>query len=248
VSGYSFQQLEQAWEQAGGPAASAVTAAAIAEAESGGNPRPGELNSTPPDYSVGPWQINYYGNLYSSRTAAFGPPSLLESNLLDDARAAVSISGGGKDFSPWTEYTNGGYRSYLTGASQGSAGVSGGGLQTSVGSNGSTAQDVSLTGALGADVSGSIRELLLRLGELAGGIILIWLGLRSATSSFNARNTRSQQQPVRVNVRNTVPVNVAAPSAPPGGGATVPDPGGDVIEDADWDEINEEEAMEVRTA
>lgn len=101
-------QLASLWVQAGGNPASAKTAAAIALAESGG--RTDALNPRAPDYSVGPWQINYYGNLRGPRTQQFGTPQQLLSNPLANARAAVAISQGGKNFNPWSTYKSGAYR------------------------------------------------------------------------------------------------------------------------------------------
>lgn len=119
MSQYDYNQLQQLWIQAGGSPSSAPTAAAIALAESGGTST--ALNSTAPDYSVGLWQVNYYGDLYGPRSAAYGSPIQLANDPLAQARAAVSISGNGADFSPWTTYTSGAYRQYLTGASGGSS-------------------------------------------------------------------------------------------------------------------------------
>jgi len=107
------QQLMNLWVRAGGNPAAAGTAAAIALAESGG--RVNALNPRAPDYSVGPWQINYYGRLGPERTRQFGSAQQLRSDPLANARAAVSISGGGRNFSPWSTYTSGAYKSYLGG-------------------------------------------------------------------------------------------------------------------------------------
>jgi len=125
VASYSFADLEQAWITAGGDPSKANIAAAIAMAESGGNPRSGELNNNPAtgDYSVGPWQVNYFGSLGGPRTSQFGPSSLLESNLVADARAAVAISNNGQDFTPWTTYTHGTYEQYLTSSGSSVLGV-----------------------------------------------------------------------------------------------------------------------------
>lgn len=101
-------QLASLWVRAGGDPSKARTAAQIALAESGG--RVNALNPTAPDYSVGPWQINYFGNLREPRTRQFGSPQQLMSDPLANARAAVAISQGGKDFSPWSTYTSGAYR------------------------------------------------------------------------------------------------------------------------------------------
>lgn len=109
----SYAQIEGLWVQAGGSSALAPVAAAVAMAESGGNPT--AHNATPPDDSYGLWQINMYGSLGPARRAQFG----LSSNTalydpLTNARAAVAIAKGG--FGPWTTFTSGAYKKYLNGA------------------------------------------------------------------------------------------------------------------------------------
>jgi LysM repeat protein len=84
--------LERLWEDAGGNAADAVTAASIAMAESGGNQY---AHSPTNDY--GYWQIN----------ASNG--SLATFNPYGNARAAVILSDNGSNWSPWTTYTSGAY-------------------------------------------------------------------------------------------------------------------------------------------
>lgn len=66
--------------------------------------RTNALNDTGQDYSVGLFQVNYYGDLLNGRTASYGSPAALASDPLAQARAAVAISGGpgGSNFSPWT--------------------------------------------------------------------------------------------------------------------------------------------------
>lgn len=116
ASGLSYGQLEYLWEVAGGSPDQAPLAAAVAEAESGGSPQAtGELNNNPStgDYSVGPWQINYFGDLLAPRTQAFGAPAKLENDPLADAKAAVAISDNGANFNAWTTYTGGAYQNYL---------------------------------------------------------------------------------------------------------------------------------------
>lgn len=108
----TFAQLETLWQQAGGPPGSAATAAAVALAESGGDPTVLNDNAATGDYSVGLWQINYFGPLRAERTRQFGPPEGLVDPLAN-ARAAVAVSGGGTNFGPWTTYTSGAYRRYL---------------------------------------------------------------------------------------------------------------------------------------
>lgn len=114
----THSQLESLWVLSGGSNATADTAAAIAQAESGGNtaeilntaypklpgyhpPARGNL----PEYSVGLWQINELAH-----------PSYTTAELLTqlgNGRAAVAISNGGASFSAWSTYNNGAYAHYL---------------------------------------------------------------------------------------------------------------------------------------
>jgi hypothetical protein len=121
----SFQALQDLWKQAGGSPASAAVAAAIALAESGG--RPDAHNPKPPDDSYGLWQINMLGSLGPARRRQFG----LSSNAalfdpLTNAKAAVAISGGGSSFGAWSTYTNGAYKSHLSGQGSGTDTIQGG--------------------------------------------------------------------------------------------------------------------------
>jgi hypothetical protein len=89
----SRSAIEQLWDTTGGDPAWAATMAGIAEEESGGNV--GALNDNPGtgDYSVGLWQINYFGSLAPGRTAEYGPPAVLASDPTANARAAQSLLG-----------------------------------------------------------------------------------------------------------------------------------------------------------
>lgn len=101
---------------AGFPGDQADTAAAIALAESGGNAT--AHNHIPPDDSYGLWQINMIGNLGPMRRKALHIPD--NSALFDpaiNASAAVMIwKAAGNKFGPWTTYTNGDYKTFLSGA------------------------------------------------------------------------------------------------------------------------------------
>jgi LysM repeat protein len=89
----SCRGLEDLWEEAGGPASEAVTAASIAMAESSG-----EQFATGPVGERGYWQINpNHGSL-----SAYDP--------LGNAKAAVFLSGDGRNWSPWTTFTTGAFR------------------------------------------------------------------------------------------------------------------------------------------
>ena len=85
--------LEQLWENAGGSAAEAVTAASVAMAESGGN-----QYALSPTNDYGYWQIN----ASNGALATFNP--------YGNARAAIQLSGNGTHWGAWTTYTSGAYQ------------------------------------------------------------------------------------------------------------------------------------------
>lgn len=97
---YNKPALMDIWGQAGGVSSSANIAAAVALAESSGNPNASN-NNTNGTIDRGLWQINSIHGALST----FDP--------LGNARAAVSISGNGSSWMPWVAYTNGNYAQYL---------------------------------------------------------------------------------------------------------------------------------------
>lgn len=109
-----------ALRNAGLPASVALILTAVGGAESGWNVN--ALNNDPGtgDYSVGVWQINYYGSLMASRTAQFGAPSALIGNLAAQAAAAAAIYHE-QGLGAWTTYTRGSYAAYLPQASAAAA-------------------------------------------------------------------------------------------------------------------------------
>jgi Lysozyme like domain len=95
----SLQELQNLWTSNGGDPASAPMAAAIAMAESGGDPY--AFNGRDPNGgSVGLWQIN---GIHGSQ-ASYDPNA--------NAAAAVAISGNGTNWNPWGSYTNGSYAAW----------------------------------------------------------------------------------------------------------------------------------------
>jgi Lysozyme like domain len=110
-----------ALRNAGLSASVALILTAVGGAESGWNVN--ALNNDPAtgDYSVGVWQINYYGDLMSSRTAEFGAPSALIGNLAAQAAAAAAIYHD-QGLPAWTTYTRGTYAAYLPQAAAAAAG------------------------------------------------------------------------------------------------------------------------------
>jgi hypothetical protein len=80
------------------------TMAAIAWVESANTGIPNIVNNTPAtgDYSVGLWQINYYGsNASRASNPIFGSPSSLAQNVAQQARAAAYLWANGAGLSNW---------------------------------------------------------------------------------------------------------------------------------------------------
>jgi len=114
----------------------AATFAAIGTAESSLDYR--VINDTPAtgDYSVGIWQINYYGSLYAGRAAAYGTPQdLVEGGLTRQFYAAMGIYHG-QGFGAWSTYNSGAYRQYLHGYTPVGGGNTGGQPELQEGSTG----------------------------------------------------------------------------------------------------------------
>jgi hypothetical protein len=86
------------------------TAAAVAMAESRGNPSAQNIVTNPapgngPERSFGLWQVNTLAH-----------PNYDEQSLLDptyNARAALAISSGGTNWTPWSTYNHGDYKQYM---------------------------------------------------------------------------------------------------------------------------------------
>jgi hypothetical protein len=86
-----------------------ITAAAIAMAESGGNPDAvGDTSITPPYGSVGLWQINVAAH------PQYDPQSLHDPTT--NAQAALAISSGGTTFTPWSTFNSGAYQQFVPAA------------------------------------------------------------------------------------------------------------------------------------
>ena len=170
---YGNSDIQQLWVANGGDPQQAATAAAIALAESGGDSA--ALNNTPStgDYSVGLWQVNYYNGLFSSRSAAYGSPAALLIDPNAQARAAISISSNGTNWSPWSTYKSGAYLQYLNAAAGGAATtgpLANVGSLASLGDNpaalfslSTTVSDFLVNGlTMTADVSAAIRGALVK--------------------------------------------------------------------------------------
>jgi hypothetical protein len=157
----SNQAIANAAHIAGFRGQAAVTAVAVALAESSG------------DKDVyngicchGLWQIHYvhakrYPVLWAQK---YDPTS--------NARMAFSISSGGKNWQPWEAYTNGAYRQYLDAAKKAVAG--GTGLEDTPGF-GETAPPLSSEG-IASSLLAPIKESGTRIAAFAGGLLLAAAG------------------------------------------------------------------------
>lgn len=97
---YSYRQLEELWIAAGGRRIAAPTAAAIALAESSGDPNSVGHNANG-SVDRGLWQIN----------SVHG--SLSTTNVLANAKAAVKIYNE-SGWSPWTTFKTGAYQKHFS--------------------------------------------------------------------------------------------------------------------------------------
>ena len=119
MAAYTYGQLETLWTNAGGSKALAPLMAAIALAESGGNP--GALNLTDnggTQTSVGLWQVSSGTHQYPS---AWATPA----GNAAEAVAKYKSQGLGA----WGTYTSGAYQQYYQGGTPASALPQGGGTQ-----------------------------------------------------------------------------------------------------------------------
>lgn len=109
----NWQQCYDALLSLGFGKADANILAAIAGAESSYDLS--VVNDTPStgDYSVGAYQINYYGNLYAGRVKEFGTPRhLAQSDVTTQSKAARGIWQE-QGFAAWGTYNSGAYKRYL---------------------------------------------------------------------------------------------------------------------------------------
>ena len=105
----TYAQMEGYWIKAGGPKELAPVAAAIGEAESGGNTdaiNPNDNGGRQSSYGV--WQIS---------NGTHTPPSANWADPATNASLAVGkFRGAGNSFSPWGTYDSGAYRAYMNGS------------------------------------------------------------------------------------------------------------------------------------
>ena len=99
----TYHQIEDLWTRNGGDPGWAPLMAAIAIAESGGTTNNLNNNASTGDFSIGLWQINYYGALGPSRAPRYGQPAALGNSPDLQAKAAIDLFGNnGAGLHNWT--------------------------------------------------------------------------------------------------------------------------------------------------
>lgn len=99
----NYQQVQDLWIANGGDPAWAPLMAGIAWGESNWYTDALNPNKDTQDYSVGLWQINYFGSLREPRTAKYGSPEQLRADPNLQAKAAIDLFGdNGAGIGNWT--------------------------------------------------------------------------------------------------------------------------------------------------
>lgn len=103
VTRLSPADVQALWVNNGGDPSKALLAAAVVFGAENPAGNAGLVNDTPEtgDYSVGLWQINYYGGLEAAQTARFGSADALAANPDAQARAVIAMSQNGTNWQPW---------------------------------------------------------------------------------------------------------------------------------------------------
>jgi hypothetical protein len=158
---------------AGWDPASAVTMTAIALGESSGdNSILGDVGLQDSTWgpSVGLFQIR----TQKRQTGSGGLRDIntLLGNDAAQAKAALQISSGGRDFSPWSVFTSGKYRDFL-----GQAQAAAGGIAAGIGGAAGQAFDW-VTGS--QSILGGARTIAVEAVFLGLGIGLVWVGVVQA--------------------------------------------------------------------
>ena len=157
----------------------AATMAAIALAESGGNPAAECVNCVPgvKETSIGLYQINM------DAWPQYGRPCLHDPDC--STIAAYTISLNGSNFTPWTEYKNGGYKKYYVPpgniVSAGGQAIDPNVIQKAANAAGNAKNGIidKLGGALGTSgiTSDTLKQTLIALVVLGSSLALIFLGV-----------------------------------------------------------------------
>ena len=157
MADYSVSDLADAARNAGFSGAALVTAVAVSLAENSGRVLRAVNTNPTGSRDRGPWQINDREHPEVSDGCAF--------SLDCSAGAAFQISSQGRTWQPWTTWTNGAYKRYLSDAQ----GAVGGASDAQTNSGGDPF-------GVGSAIS-SVTGQLVSAGQVAGGAVLILAGL-----------------------------------------------------------------------
>jgi hypothetical protein len=202
IQHYTFAQLEALWIQAGGDRASAPVMAAIALAESSGNPA--AINDKNSDGSVdrGLWQINS-SNVNS--VSMFNPT--------ENAKEAVKIKNS-QGLKAWVTYTSGEYRKFLGSAAPDN--------NLPSGSTSTATPADSLTGDIGSAIGQGLGQAFQALFQplistlIWGGEILFGIGIMVAGLAIFVINTGPGKSAIASGSRLAEDgIGVAAPEVTP---------------------------------
>jgi Lysozyme like domain len=167
MSTESFAQLEQLWIQAGGPSSLAPTMAAIAEAESSGDPdAQNDTDNGGTQSSFGLWQIS---------TGTHTPPASNWDDPLENAELAVEKYDT-QGLSAWGTYDSGAYEQYLNGADSSSG-------DTSTGDTSGTTSSILDPFDWGSAISGfetDLKSMAITIPVLLGAVVIVVIGLWKA--------------------------------------------------------------------
>ncbi len=152
-------ELERLWVSEGGNPGAADMAAAIALAESGGNPNEADYDKNG-TVDRGLWQIN----------SVHGAQSTFE--VAGNTKSAIAISDNGTNWEAWVTFKNGAYKQFLSGGGTPGPGASSSPTSTPTSSPTSS---TTLTNAP-EGLSGLLVKGTLYLALLLGGAAMLWLG------------------------------------------------------------------------
>jgi hypothetical protein len=184
MADYSFSQLESLWIGAGGPKLVAPIAAAIALAESSGNPQ--ATNATDnggTQTSWGLWQI--------SNGTHNQPVANILNPQINAQQAVAKYTGAGNSFSPWGTYDTGIYKQYLP---SGYVAPTSASVPASAGqSSATTGSDIQLTSFNPADILDpfqAVQDAAQSAGKAIASLVTnpgsVAEGLSTFAKDFNA--------------------------------------------------------------
>lgn len=170
---YTYAQLKALWISNGGNPAAADIAAAVALAESGGNPNASNTN-TNGSIDRGLWQIN----------SVHGSQSTFD--ITGNVKSAIAISGNGSNWSPWVTYNTGAYKKFMSPTTAASSAGTPSTSTSGITIPGVTSPGISVSSLVQSAINtildmfgikGGLKDLFERLGLIILGFALVILGI-----------------------------------------------------------------------